>query len=636
MIVSENHYRIGGHTVDMIEVDLEMLEGIMNFKDEMKRDMRNAMKDIEKEVDRTWAFTYKGHEIKVINRLMEEHLLIDGVIVASNRRKSFWSHIMPHSKLVGELVLEDGTKHKVTVKLGGYVRLRCIVKVDNEVILEDALKLEFLPWDNKEKIVDYLRRQFDQNSQSLDASLPDDEYVYDENHPRMAAGLADQLTNEAPTPFYVNRLIALFEEQMKNPNTKTRRATYEKILSDQIASYREALIEKFLQSKVSEQLIKQEALWLLEHATHREVVKFAITMLAFTDCNEHKDLLMLIGRHEEFTPYVIFALKNGVQQANEHIWILAKSLHGWGRITAVTSLDATSQEIKYWLLTEGCENHIMNEYLSLTCATKGELDVALYEETILKELYEGAAVIIKGLLSKSGLGQIEEYPYAGAVLSRFVHHAKEHCNTLEDFYPLLEIGAYVQVDEDIWEERYRTSWKPYERKAIEEGLVYFLDDAKWRTLAIDRFKEDGDFTALQIASFYKADVISIIFDKFPQSPLNVAYYLEIMHSKNPQYIEQLCQFAEKQLIGDGIRAEQVDCMHIIIQDLHQYEGLGIPILQAALASTYQGLHYHALHALTAWQSTDWRSAEMIELIQKLEAESEDEDISQLAKAILEK
>ena len=100
--------------------------------------------------------------------------------------------------------------------------------------------------------------------------------------------------------------------------------------------------------------------------------------------------------HEEFTAYVIFALKNGTTQANNQIWRLAQVLHGWGKIAAVEQLEAPTPEIKQWLLTEGCENRIMNEYLAYTCAVNGELDVALYEETISKELYDGAGLIIEG------------------------------------------------------------------------------------------------------------------------------------------------------------------------------------------------------------------------------------------------
>ena len=62
----------------------------------------------------------------------------------------------------------------------------------------------------------------------------------------------------------------------------------------------------------------------LEHAAHREVVKFAITVLGCTNCEKYKELLFTLGLHEEFTSYVIFALKNGTIRANNQVWRLAQ------------------------------------------------------------------------------------------------------------------------------------------------------------------------------------------------------------------------------------------------------------------------------------------------------------------------
>ena len=451
----------------------------MGFKDEIKREMRNVMKDVEKEVRRTWEFEYKGHRIEIRNEMKEELLIIDGMIVARNKRKSIISHIIPYSKLSGTLEMEDGKKHKVSVKLGGYVQLNCIVKIDNEKILDDSLKLEFLPWDHKEKIVPFIQQQVQQHNKIIDERLPDEEYLYDENQPRLAAGLADNFADGIPTPFYVKKLLKLFEEQLSNPTTKTRKATYEKIIFDNIASYGDEFIVQFRQAQLDENLVQEEAIWLLNHAAHREVVKFAITVLGCTNCEKHKELLYTLGLHEEFTSYVIFAMKNGTVRANDQIWQLARSVHGWGKITAVEQLDATTPEIKHWLLTKGCENNIGNEYLAYTCAVKGELDVALYEETISKELYDGAGLIIQALLNEDAPRGIDDYPYASAVLSRFVHHAQTHCQTLEDFYPLVAISEFINADQKVWEERFTNQWKQHEYNSIQEAIQLFMNDPNW-------------------------------------------------------------------------------------------------------------------------------------------------------------
>ncbi|EOR23103.1 hypothetical protein A499_14436, partial [Niallia nealsonii AAU1] len=84
----------------------------MSLKEELKHEMQNLKRDMEKEVHKVWTIDYKGHCIEVINQMKEEFLIIDGITVDENKRKSLFSHIIPYTKLSGTLTLEDGKKHK--------------------------------------------------------------------------------------------------------------------------------------------------------------------------------------------------------------------------------------------------------------------------------------------------------------------------------------------------------------------------------------------------------------------------------------------------------------------------------------------------------------------------------------------
>lgn len=112
----------------------------MSFKADFKHEIRNVIKDVEKEINKTWKIEYKGHSIEITNQIKEEKLIIDGVTVDKKQRKTVLSHIIPYSKLSGILELQDGTKHKVSVKLGGYVRFRYMVKVDHETVLDESMR----------------------------------------------------------------------------------------------------------------------------------------------------------------------------------------------------------------------------------------------------------------------------------------------------------------------------------------------------------------------------------------------------------------------------------------------------------------------------------------------------------------
>lgn len=607
----------------------------MGFKDELKREIRNVMKDVEKEVQKTWKIDYKGHCVEIIHKLKEEYLIIDGTTVDTNKRKSLFSHIIPYSKLSGTLDLEDGIKHTVSVRLGGYIGFNCIIQIDNVTVLDDSLELNFLPWNHKEKILPYIERQIHTHNKIEDDSLPDDEYVYDENHPRMASGLSDHLVDDVPTPLYVKKLLKLFKRQLHHPSNKTRKATYEEIISDHISSYGELLIERFEQAEWDESLVQQEALWLLEHAAHREVVKFSITVLGCTNCERYKELLFTLGMHEEFTLYVIFALKNGTREANDQIWRLAQSVHGWGKVAAVEKLEATTPEIKQWLLTKGCETTIMNEYFVYTCAIKGELAVALYPETISKELYNGAGLIIQTLLHEDIEHDIENYLFENAILYRFLDHARNHCQTLEDFYPLMKICEFVNA-EGIWGERSNDQWKLQERISIQKAIQPFINDPKWSQLAMDVLQQDIDLKALEVTRFYQLDIAPSLFELLEKHPTNSKLYSSIMDTNNRQHIIDLCAFAESHLSLSSPSIDEEDCLRYIVQALHEHEGVGLPLIQAALESATGLMQYQALSVLEEWTPSIWQHPNILTAIKNISNTTKDKEDRKLANQLLSK
>ncbi|WP_400243735.1 hypothetical protein AB3U99_21245 [Niallia sp. JL1B1071] len=608
----------------------------MGFRDGLKHDMQNLKKDIEKEVHKAWTVEYKGYCIEVVNQMKEEYLLIDGVTVASNKRLSIFSHLLPYTSLSGILTLENGKTHKVSVKIGGYISLNCIIKIDNETIMNESEKLEFLPWEHKDKIVPFIQKQVQENTRIVDGHLPDDDYFFGTDKPRLDPGLFDLIINEPKTPFFVSKLMKFFKEQLKNPTVKARKATYDQIIFDHIVIYREEIIQELGHLEFDEHVLQQEALWLLEHAAHRDVVKFAILVLGFTSCEEHQELLYTIGLHDEFTPYAIFAIRSGGKGVNDQIWKLVQSVQGLGKMTAIELVEAKTPEMKYWLLTKGCENRRFTDFIALRCATKGELDVALYENSISKELYTGAAMIIEGLLDESNPDGIDHYPYAGAVLSRFLHHAQTHCETFEDFYPIIKISEFLNEDEEIWEDRLNEQWKQHERTALQEAVQPYINNPKWSKLAMEALQqsEEIDFRSIEIARFYQLDITALLFEWLKKEPTNSMLFLAIMDTRELQPIKDLCAFAQSQFSLSSLSIEEQNCLECIIQDLHEFEGIGVPIIQAALESVNENLRLHALSVLTEWSPTFRHQPEIQRSLKMITATTKDKEERKLAKQLL--
>ncbi|MCM3721698.1 hypothetical protein [Solibacillus isronensis] len=608
----------------------------MGFKEEFRREMRNAQNDIANEVEKQWVLEFEGHQIEVMNGMMEEVLKVDGQIIAQNVRKSIWSHIIPFSTMKGTFQSKSGKTHKVDVKIGGFVKLNITVKVDGKQLLHEAMKLQFLPWANKEFIVPFLEEQFKQNQQLITKDLPDDGFLYDEHHPKLAPGFADQLHQEAVTPFYTKKLIKLFLEQVINPSDRTRKSTYEKIKDEKVISYFHEFLELFSEADKDEDRVKNEAIWLLEHAAHREVVKFALLVLGTVKCEEYKERLKVIALHEEFTGVALFTLTNGTTNSNETVWHIAQNVSDWGKLEALNFLDASNEEIRQWILQEGLNNTVPGNASALMCAEKGKLDIELHEKIISGKIFDSAGSIILALLYEGAYQTLDEYEYSGQVLMRYTHHAKTHCLTFNQFFVLTQINEYLQYDEETWEDRFSSNWKPHEKRTVEENIEEIAQNPLWLQEALEILQNDqvNEEKALAVAKFYKADITDIVFEKLKNNPENVQYYYSLFASKDSQIIEQLIEITNTFGNFNELTNEQKVVVLSLIEELDQYNGVGMDFIGQALKTTDDHLQYMAIQTLHSFERSHWQGTEIELLVVRYAKESKDPDVKEIAKQLL--
>ena len=605
----------------------------MSLKQELNREMRNVEKDIAAVVEKTWKIPFNNQTIIIRNEMLRETLYVNDLLLDEHKRKSIWSHILPYSTLKGTFKDATGVQHKVVVKLGGFVKFNIDVKVDGKRIFQDEMKLMMNPWTNKEKIVPYIEKQL--SIGQLTDDLPDDDLYFGDGE-KLAAGLADQIVRDDISSNFTKKLIKLLLGQLANPNDKNRAATYEKVMKQKLFAYFPEFIAELTQQQYDEEKLQQEAIWLLEHAAHREVVKFAIVLLGFTKCEPYLDRLQKIGQHEEFTGVVLFALRNGASGMNDYVWKLAKTLQGWGKVAALDFLEAHTPEVKYWLLTEGVKNSVMPDYIAMLCAEKGKLDVALFEKEISQELYEGANEIIYQWLFGGSTERLDMYEYAGQVFSRFTYHAKQHANTLAHIHTLAFIADYMEKEEALWEQLYENSWKPHERRIVNENIAIISENEKWKQEALHVLQSDNldNEHALKVAMLYKLDMSEYVFNQLQQEPSRVHYYEAILETENRTYIEQLARFVVERFSIQQLTEAEEMCVMTIIVNLHEYSGVGIEMLEACLNSDNELLHVHILEVLVYWQKDCWFNTTISHSVKQLYARTKNKEIQVLLKQLL--
>jgi hypothetical protein len=170
-------------------------------------------------------------------------------------------------------------------------------------------------------------------------------------------------------------LIALTEKDTDG----RARALYSLLKTYSARQYVDALLSLITQStSVNPDRVHAVSRWLATEAPDREPVKAAIAILGVVSRGEDRDLLLTLGKHEEFTLFSAVALQRAEEHPDPLLWQLAQDVTGWGRIHVVERLAATRDDrIKSWLVREGCRNDIMDEYTALVCAKSGELVSAL-------------------------------------------------------------------------------------------------------------------------------------------------------------------------------------------------------------------------------------------------------------------
>lgn len=379
--------------------------------------------------------------------------------------------------------------------------------------------------------------------------------------------------------------------------------------------------------------------WLAKNAPDREVVKFAMAMLGMFTGPDHRETLMLLGRHDEFTLYATVAVGNTFEDPEASLWDLAKGVQGWGRVHAVERLAkiATRSEIKHWLLTEGHKNAVMAEYLAFPCATGGGLLQALKEDIRQEDVVVGAAEILDALVAGEGgpfegLEILPEGPeivrlYLNLVEARgvaLVHYVTTHA---------LKLWAEQEHTDEESNHSERVTWSREARASIIPRCEMILGNPSWK----DRIQtaleaEDKVMFSLadRAAGLMGLDVWPIHMERLRHGKSDE--WWSVTRTKDAERMAQVVALAEERLpleqmatgpdvkIWGGPLNQEFNALDLVVQELRQFPRLGWPLVRAALQSPVIRARNMAIKALETWGMEDWPEETRALLVHSLEIE----------------
>ena len=493
-----------------------------------------------------------------------------------------------------------------------------------------------VPWDKSRKsIYEYIKEHLDESSGTLSEEglkLPDDELLFADNQIRWVDGGMDgAFGHHAGAGQQIKHAKALFKAMTRvldSPKPEALERFYSMVKDESTLGFIDPFLDIVTEKKlVSEPNLYSLAKWLLKNAPDREAVKAAIAILGVCATEEDLDLFLSIGKHEEFTLYATVAICHSADDPERALFKLAKSVDGWGRIHIIERLTGTDiQEIKDWMIDDGYKNTIMYEYTAIICATTGDLLEALEKRKPEKEFLKNALSILSSF-NAPGPG-IEEYEDAPAAIELLLHKLNEveidlellvligHLNDLINYMDEESVQETME-DQQSSEARQLLSDPAWSnaRQSVDSFFRELKSESRWKE-EIQKLINDDDkkYIAIDAAKYLNVDLWEHHFNGLKEGKDNWWY---VMQTKKEENIRAVVELAEEMipldkiatgpddLLGMGKEFKDHSALDWVLQDLENWPGLGIKLVNAGLKSPVTRNRNMALKTLQAWGKENW-------------------------------
>lgn len=437
----------------------------------------------------------------------------------------------------------------------------------------------------------------------------------------------------------VQNILHLLTDLSLRPNNSNRVKLYNLLKDTEVLPIIDDVLSQLPESNIAIGQLYSELRWFLINSSHRNVIKFSIAVLGMINADDD-DLLEILGKHEEFTLFVAVAFlrKHGKENGNKKLFALAKCVIGWGKIHVVQRLEPADEEIKKWLLTEGCENAIMDEYLAYTCAVKGDLVNALNSPEIENGVFQAAGTIIKALINGGPAENIEDYDHGPIVILKYVMHSRLG-KRLDDIVNLAVIKDYLkdrlELQENILQQK---GWNKSEIIESIKNIEEILDKPEWRPQILDQINGDntGRYRAVAAARAISFDVWQPLFQLLSTGPTDSWLIYELLRTDDFERVGEVFRMAEEKINFNNLMGEpqnilflkdqpESDCLDHILQAVIKHQGKGKYFFRIGLQSKLTRNRNFALRVLETWDKDAWPE-DSIDLMSALKNKEPNKDI----------
>lgn len=378
---------------------------------------------------------------------------------------------------------------------------------------------------------------------------------------------------------------------------------YDLLLSAGALSVAEPLLAR-LEGAAEPERIALLARWLAQRAPDIGAVRVAIALLGRYGNAGDADLLMTLGKHEEFTQPCAVALCKllGPEPSQTAMWNLARRVHGWGRINMVRMLSTTlCPQIQQWLLRDGYKNTHMKVYLAYLCAVGGKLLPALQSPQVDDRLLTGAGEIIEALLEgwDGPAERMSDYADGAAATLAWLQCVLR----LRPRQPRVAASVIAVAKLDA----HALAWSAAELRQVRALCGQVLEMDYWPALVLEHLQtgDNGAFlAAAKVARAFGVDPWEYQFAKQDRGELNL--WVDLTDATDPKRVERYVALALEQLdlaapLPDAKHAHaRISAINWLCIGLRKFPGKGWAIVRAALGSAEWTNRSNAADTLGAW------------------------------------
>jgi len=367
----------------------------------------------------------------------------------------------------------------------------------------------------------------------------------------------------------------------------------------------------------------------LKTSKNKESIKFSLAVLLLMGVeNDVKamEIIKILALSDEFTLFCLDIIAR-LENSNEEIFEIVKKVKGWGRVHSIAYLEVTNDEIKDWLLEEGCHNEIDPAYTALTCAKKINLLEILNEENISSKRFNDISYLVDALLDEGPVIGISALENKEMLIEKYLEKAKYLSSSENDYLTVMMIKEYIEDSEDI-----------------NNDFIKICDEILTSEKAKNNIKElMKKGCAYDIAKYIKIDTDEYALEYLQNNLLQNPYIMNYVSKK--ENMEKIVLSLEKTLSLEKMKGfptdkinfinEEFTTLNVAVRTLENFKGIGENLIICALISPYVNVRHGAVNTLEKWKEKGYVFPnELIENIKNLEKIEVDTDLKEKLENLL--